>query len=452
MVSKADTGKGCVKVYWQDVRERVAKVEPTFAKLVDDLNPDKTFPLYLMYYPYGAAIEDTKTMFIPKEDGGYDRLIDVNNISKDLMKDLGYGIGSLPMGMILEKNIECCIDMIAEKVTIPCDLRAPGEIFPLGRLVKLQNSRVYSPNGVLKVYSGARSAFLLPNIGCFDQHSFLQRDYNIKLRPAKSSYEQFEVFKAIAESKTSQCDWRSCLLFFSEKWITKIFADDAWSKLQVYLLRLACERFEYERNDNYYKVIYSLILKKRNLKPSPYLSDTARHLIATSLGAAPGFAPSIDDNALPVDTLRKAIMESYRLKTYYPTILQPKKFIFEEATLPVYYSLQNPSTFAFSPKARGSASTLYDLRELSHIINVFIEELAKENSICHDTILHKIAKGIELTSFHTEPDPHGIIHSSDEITLLDPRFAQMDQKYKLKSSKVATGAYFARGCLSIKKK
>lgn len=34
--------KGLVKVYWTDVRKRVAKVEPTFAKIVDELDPDKS--------------------------------------------------------------------------------------------------------------------------------------------------------------------------------------------------------------------------------------------------------------------------------------------------------------------------------------------------------------------------------------------------------------------------
>lgn len=32
--------KGLVKVCWADVRQRVAKVEPTFAKIVDELNPN----------------------------------------------------------------------------------------------------------------------------------------------------------------------------------------------------------------------------------------------------------------------------------------------------------------------------------------------------------------------------------------------------------------------------
>jgi len=53
MVTEVDERNGLVKVYWENVRERVALVEPTFAKIVDELAPGKEFPLYLAYYPYG---------------------------------------------------------------------------------------------------------------------------------------------------------------------------------------------------------------------------------------------------------------------------------------------------------------------------------------------------------------------------------------------------------------
>ncbi len=45
---------GLVKVYWQDVRERVATVEPVFTSIVDTISPGRDFPLFLAYYPYGA--------------------------------------------------------------------------------------------------------------------------------------------------------------------------------------------------------------------------------------------------------------------------------------------------------------------------------------------------------------------------------------------------------------
>ena len=58
-----DQGKkdGLVKVSWRDVREHVSKVEPGFSKIVDAINPDDSFPLYLAYYPYGDMDADTQS-------------------------------------------------------------------------------------------------------------------------------------------------------------------------------------------------------------------------------------------------------------------------------------------------------------------------------------------------------------------------------------------------------
>ena len=80
--------------------------------------------------------------------------------------------------------------------------------------------------------------------------------------------------------------------------------------------------------------------------------------------------------------------------------MRPSHFIFEKDTLPVYYSLQNPSTHIFSPKSRVETNILYELRELENIMRVFAEELSKENAKCSDTILGEIAKQVEFKYFH----------------------------------------------------
>ena len=61
MVTEIDEGRGLVKTCWAEIRKRVAKVEPRFAKIVDELGPDKGFPVYLSYLPYGAIEGDAET-------------------------------------------------------------------------------------------------------------------------------------------------------------------------------------------------------------------------------------------------------------------------------------------------------------------------------------------------------------------------------------------------------
>lgn len=284
MISEIDEGNGLVKLYWSDVRKRVASVEPAFAKIVDELNPDKTFPIYLAYYPYGAVIADIKEPFFYNSNGEVFGL-DHKNAPKDLVKHLGYGIDSLPLGMLLEKNLEWFIDLKDEYMSIPWVIYTPGTFFPFSRVLSKKNNRIYVPNNVLTITSGARSAFMLPNIGCATNHINLQRDYNVQNPPPKSLYEHWPIFKEILESGLVNCKWRSCLMFFSEKWVHKLHNDNAWLKLKMYFHELAWQNTEYSRNKTYYDIAFSVIQKKRNLKPNPYLVDTARHLFTVALGS-----------------------------------------------------------------------------------------------------------------------------------------------------------------------
>lgn len=449
MVTEQDEGRGLVKTYWANIRERVAKVEPTFAKIVDTLNPDKTFPLYLAYYPYGALKGDTQSTFLPRHGKGFDRLSDPN-LSKDIIKDLGYGKDSAPLAMLLDKNLELFIDLKTEGITIPRALYAPGSFFPFARVLSRKSKRTYAPNGVLTLTSGARSVFMLPNIGCATNHANLQRDFNVQNPPPKSLYEHWDIFKEITNSETIDNPWRSCLIYFSQKWLDKIDTDKAWLQLKLYFHELAWEYSEFQRNHFYYDVAFSIIQKKRNLKPNPYLADTAKHLFTTALGASPGYAPSCNENALPLDTLQHVFINSYGLKKYLPTILQPSHFNFERDKNSIYYSLQNPSTHVFSPKSREVSSTLSEMRELEHITRIFIEELAKDHEMCSNTIISKIAKNIQFNYFHNKIDRHRVVKPSTDIAKADKRFNCINPEYKVSGAKFASDAPFVRGCISIK--
>jgi hypothetical protein len=448
MVTQTDEGKGLVKTYWANIRDRVAKIEPLFTKIVDELAPDKTFPLYLAYYPYGDLIGDTETLFVPKIEGGYYRLSGPN-APKDVIKHLGYGKDSAPLAMLLSKRFESFIDLKQERISIPRTIYTPGAVIPFTRILSRKKKRTYSVNGILTATSGARSVFMLPNIGCATQHCNLQRDFNVQSPPPKRLYDHWDIFRQIVQSNVSACEWRACFIFFSQRWLDHLTIDKAWLPLRLHLHELAWDRFEYDFNSFSYDNIFSIIQKKRNLKPNPYLADTARHLFTTASGSAPGYSPACHEDALPLKTLQAAFVESYGLKKYFPTILQPVHFNFETDTCPVYYSLQNPSTHVFSPKSREVSSTLAEMRELQHLARIFAEELAREDGMCSDTIMCDIAKHIRFNYFHNKVDFHRIIQPSTEIVRFDKRFTLMDPKYKISTAKFASDAPFVRGCISI---
>lgn len=448
---KIKKDRGLIKVFWDQIRERVTKIEPMFAKIVDKLTPDKSFPLFIAYYPYGAIDADTQSSLFPDANGRYYRISD-SYAPKDIVKHLGYSKNSTPLGMVLENQIECFIDLKNEKITIPWLVYTPGKIFPFEKILNTKNDRIYAPNGLLSSTAGARSVFMLPNIGSAINHTNLQRDFNVQSPPPKSLYEHWFIFKEILNSDIINTDWRCCVMYFSEVWVEKIHNDSAWSDLKHYLHELAWYYYEYERNRVFYDITFSMIQQKRNLKPNPYLTDTAKHLFATAIGAAPGYAPALNDQALPLKSIQKAFVESYGLKKYIPTIMHPLHFVFEKDNFPIYYSLQNPSTRVFSPKSREVSSTLFEIRELEHIMKIFMQELSKENEPCSDTIIGKVARAVNFKYFHNKIDRHRIVQPSSYITTLDTRFNSIDIDSKKDGAVFACDAPFVRGCISISRK
>jgi hypothetical protein len=403
--------------------------------------------LYLAYYPYGDVDGDTESSFFPDLNGSYYRITD-KNAPKDVVSHLGYSANNTPLAMVLDKQIESFIDLNKINVCIPWFIYTPGKMFPLTRVLKTRNNRIYAPNGILSSVAGSRSAFMLPNIGCATNHSNLQREFNVRKQPPKSPYEHWEIFKEIINCPSVNSNWRCCVMYFSEKWLDKIMTDHAWSELNKYLYETAWQQFIYEINRDTYDMIFSVIQQHRNLKPNPYLADTAKHLFATAIGAAPGYAPAINDDSLPISLLQKAYAEIYGLKKYIPTIMQPTYFNFEASKYPVYYSLQNPATHVFSPKSRETSSTLYEMRELEYVMQIFAEELSKKDSMCSDTIMGSAAREVKFDYYHNKSDRHGIISLSDEIIKLDDRFSFSSTHNS--QAVFASDSPFLRGCISIK--
>jgi len=382
--------------------------------------------------------------------GGNYRLSDTN-APKEVIKNLGYGQNSAPLAMLLEKSLEYYIDLKKLNFTIPWQIYSPGSFFPLARFLNNKTNRTYSPNGLLTVVSGTRSAFMLPKIGSSPNHLMLRRHYNnVRPKPPKDLSEHWQVFKDIVRSNHSENDWRSCVLYFSQKWVDKIQSDTEWATVKNHFLEMASHKFEYEKNQIYYNIAYSLIQNSNNLKSNPYLIDTACHLFALGAGAIPGYAPAIDNHCLPLDLLQRAFVERYGLKKYIPTIMQPQIFRFEDELIkPIYYSLNHPSTLSFSPKSRQDSSTIFEMDELMHIVNVFQRELSQENNILSDTVISQVAKMIEFNYFHNRSSTHDNIEDSETIIKFDNRFTHNQTKHSAPGSIFSSDAPFLRGCVAL---
>jgi hypothetical protein len=433
---------------WRTLRERIAKAEPHFAELVDALDLDDSFAIYVLYFPYGDLKGDTISPFLPAGDGSYVRLSDPN-LPSLIQDELGYGKNASPFGMILEKQFEYFADLPQRDLTMPWQNSKPGTFFPVDRLFPQQHNRVYAPNSVLHVSAGSRSVFMLPNIGCSTHHAYLQRDYDVLSSPPKAMYEHWKVFKEVVQSSISNSDWRAALIYFSKPWLERLINDPAWLPLKNYLYEKAWMSTEYRRARYYFDVIFSIIQNSRNLKPNPYLLDTAKHLFAIALGEMPGYAPQLNDEKLPLKVLQRAYVESYGLKKYVPTILAPSHFSLEnEGDEAIYYSLSYPSTLSLSPKASQVASTLSELRELERIMRLFTQAMTGEFA-CMDTTLNDAAKKLAFHYFHSKADAHGIVRSTDELWQQDGRFRAEVASACASEAGFSRNASFLRGCVRI---
>ncbi len=450
MYTTKDEGHGLVKLYWEDVRKQVAKLDKQLAKIIDDISPGKKFPVYKAYYPFGMTIADTKELFLPNMQGSSYKIDDAD-VPQDIIKHLGYAQYSIPTGMVLEKDIEYYVDRTKDGYTIPWFYYSPGSLFPLSRTLQSKQTGLHSYSGsnLLLLVAGARSTFMLPQVSIALNHSYLQRDYNFESPPPEELYEQWQIFKAISDSKVRGNNWHACLLYLSQIWRDKIHDDDAWLQLKFYLYEKAWNSVVYRRNQPFYDMAFSIIQKERNLKPNPYLLDTARHLFAIAMGAFPGYKPATDESALPLNLIQAAYIESYGLKKYVPTVIQPTLYNFENPEQAVYYSLQNPSLHVFSPKSRKDSNTSKEMRELVHIIKVIKEELCKPGIPCSDSILGVVARKVHMRAFHNKADAYHVIQPTKDIPNCDECFLKPTKGKSKSQQGFSADAKFLRGCVSL---
>ncbi len=437
---------GTRKVYWHEIKDKIKNANFEFYTLVDRLNPGVDFPLYILNFPYGELIGDEHSQFLPLENGTLFRLNDPR-LPNELNLHLGYGKSSSPLGMIIDKQFEWYVDLPQKKLTLPVRIQSPGEFFSYTRIVDVQSKFNYSPMGVLSAISGGRSIFMLPSIGCQSRITKLCRDLKIKTKPPGSLYEHFNLFKTILNCPEIDKSWYSSLIYFSENWIHHIKNDPDWFDVRRYFYTIFAKAAMYLRHIPHYQTAYSLLLETTNQKPNPYLFDSFKHLIDIMTGETPGFSPQMNHDLLPLEILQDVFLNSYGLKHQLPTIMGPSYFkINSDKPLPVYYSLQYPTTRSFSPNSRKS-SIMEAMREFKDICVDMLSELIKDNHFCSNTIIQHIAQNIEISFFHNSNDIDGLISNVGELLKADQRF--YPSLTNGEALLPAEDSKFFRGCIRI---
>jgi hypothetical protein len=435
---------------WEKSRKHVMAVNPKLAKLIDKLNPDNSYTLFLAKYPYGSQILVDGRMHFPANDGSLIAL-DNPDIGSDIQNKLGYVMGTNPMTLVLNNTVELFITL--ENRIVPYRLLSQGDLFGTwGFLEYVKNDGpffFFTPIPLWDMTAGARSIFLLPKISEVTAFNKIQKKFDIKRDVPKQLSDHWHVFKDIANNSNFTQPWSVELLYFSRKWVEKM-NDPAWQEFKSYVYDLAWRGSEFWRSQFCWELTFSRIQAQRNIKPCPYVADIASHLLATSVGAVSALQPLLDDNCAPIENLRNIFEQEYGIN-YAPLIIGPANFtIFESNQRPVYYSFHYPTAVKMSPKSSSRSSLINDMYQIRSLLNKYIEDIKNSNLKIAGTALYEMAKVAKFTFCHYLSDNNTKMVSSNEIITQDPSFNLALNKCNIQE--LPKNAPFLNGCVQIAKK
>ncbi len=93
------------KLTWKQVRADVAKVNPAFAKIIDELSPSDKYWVAKVRYPYGSLVMKKALLMLPNAKGDIVPITD-SSIDKNIREGLDYNLNSNPVSLVLKNTFE----------------------------------------------------------------------------------------------------------------------------------------------------------------------------------------------------------------------------------------------------------------------------------------------------------------------------------------------------------
>ena len=427
-----------IKTNWTGIKHIIKKVNQHFFDLVEAISPDNDMPLYLANYSYGSPLGIKNNFYLPNNHGGLS-ILGKEKHTDEIHADLSYGQHSAPLGMIVDNFCECCYFNEFTKENYPFAVLAEGNIFNQQIIF---NDDISIENNAISAFSGAKSLFMLPYIGCQTHHERLKNKFNLTSLAPKAPSEHYELFKEIiARQEISEC-WSSQIVIFSQQWIEQFKNNSDWLPLKYFFSENLRKRSSSDLYNSFNNDLFMAIENANRYRPTPFLVDTAKYLFSIFMGKGIGFKPAIDNKLLPLKPLQEAYSEYYQLP-YTPTIMVPGVL---EGNDSIYYSLQQPSTKINTFKIRMNNSTYRELVALKNILMSFLENFTSEFGLCYGGDLYYACKDVTLEFFHNKPsDTADNIKNSKELLSLDSRYGFSLSKPGVFSA----DAKFFRGCIKI---
>ena len=197
---------------WKDFKDDFLAVNPDITGIINNLDPDDSYKLYKIRYPYGSEIVKSGEFYLPNADG---KIVSINDksISDDIRYDLSYSSDSIPVGMMIKNSIEVYINH--QGISVPL----VGHRHYIGKLFGLSNN-IYSkstfdiPKALWNITAGGRSVFMLPKISNVTGHNRIKKEFNIQSDAPKSLSEQWDVLEVCIKVKALKLNGKLKLYSF----------------------------------------------------------------------------------------------------------------------------------------------------------------------------------------------------------------------------------------------
>lgn len=426
---------------WAKVADQVKAVNPELYQIISDIDPGPSYRLYVGEYPYGCQILKRGMFQIPLRNGEMVPLSDPR-VPKRMQADLEYNVGSNPVSLLLKNSVEIFLNKSVTADTLAFSTVAEGSLLGTSRITSEIKQQ---PAFLWNMSSGARTISMLPKISQAKKYKRLRSELNIDTSIPTNANDHWHVFKDIANCDMFPC-WTSINLYFSEKWFQSL-KDPRWVHFENYILSNVRKFLGYMGVFQIWDVIFSSILRERDIRPNLNTNNTVKHLFQISSGLSPGISPAIDEKQAPIELLQKIFTEIYVINDYIPTIMTPNYFALKNPKEFIYYSLQNPSSLN-TPKKKDNSSLISELYETKSLLDKYLYgirnyKLNLENTYFYDFSIHG-----DIDAFHPNPEKYSIIRKAKEIIDKDPRFKKT--LYPTKNKEIAYFSSIFKGCFRIK--
>jgi ribosomal protein S27AE len=424
-------------VTWDSVRQDVIKLNPELADIIDAINPGKKYKLYKAIYNYGELIVDEGIYQLPSAKG---EMLPLNHpkIDRQISKSLNYS--PIPLSLALNKKNEVFIQ--DDTRPLPLNSINPGQFF--GTFESMDRFFDRFSNPIWSVSAGAKTILMLPRITEANGFKRLRASFSIS-SSARLKYagDHHDIFKQLAADTAFPEQWESHVLIFSKEWFEDSLQNPNLLKFLHYIMNKAWHQAQFAIDSFKITFFWQQFVKaiaRRNLKPTQYLSDTLRHLIMVASGRYPGFSvASRNGLAAPVQGLQQVFIDTYLLKSYFPTLLFSEMIFNVDHNQPVYYSLAFPTLIEGSPEEKQTDTIMQLLKQIKMMIETVTRAPCDESSITKRAIFNY---------YHVEDDRLSEIESSRNIICSDGSFLA-DQTYYKDRCFCATSLFF-RGTIAIR--